>query len=107
VTVRKAIQLCLWGVDMVKLNHMNLCGSQVPTVGDVLVVQTRKSKDDKFLASVKEVVNGNEVILQKSTNSFYNHDKYYTGESWVKRIWNLGQIKLTAATNSMDQFADK
>ena len=92
---------------MVELNNANLCGSKVPSVGDVLVIQTKKSKNDKFLASVKDIVNGNEVVLQKSTNGFYNHDMYYAGDSWVWRIWNLGKIKLTTATNSMDQFADK
>lgn len=99
--------MCLWGVDMVELNNTNLCGNEVPKVGDLLVIQTKKSKDEKILASVKDVVNGNEVILQKSTNSFYNHDMYYAGESWVWRIWNLGNVSLTASTNSMKQFADK
>jgi hypothetical protein len=101
------MNLALWGVDMVELNHTNLCGSKAPRVGDILVIQTKKSKDEKILASVKDVVNGNEVILQKSTNSFYNHDMYYAGESWVCRVWNLGNISLTASTNSMKQFADK
>jgi hypothetical protein len=101
------MNLALWGVDMVELNYTNLCGSKAPRVGDILVIQTKKSKDEKILASVKDIVNGNEVILQKSTNSFYNHDMYYAGESWVFRVWNLGNISLTASTNSMKQFADK
>lgn len=94
-------------VIVIELSVLNACGSKVPKVNDVLVVETKKSKGKRFLVSVKDVVNGNEVILQKSTNSFYNHDMYYTGESWVKRIWNLGQIELTTSINNMNQFADK
>lgn len=92
---------------MIELNALNSCGSGTPKVNDVLVVETKKSKGKKFLVSVKDVVNGNEVILQKSTNSFYNHDMYYAGESWVKRIWNLGQIELTTSINNMNKFSDK
>lgn len=97
----------LWGVDMVELSALNTCGSKVPKVNDVLVIETKKSKSKRFLVSVKDVVNHNEVILQMSTNSFYNHDMYYIGESWVNRIWNLGQIELTTSINNLNQFADK
>tara|TARA_A100000172_G_C3043428_1_gene111424 strand:+ start:3944 stop:4195 length:252 start_codon:yes stop_codon:yes gene_type:complete len=82
-------------------------GSTPPSKGDVLVIQTRKSGDKQFLTVVKDVVNGNEVILQKSTNSFYNHDMYYTGTSWVKKIWNLGTVELTTSVNNTNQFYNK
>jgi len=105
--VSVVIQLYLWGIDMINLSQLNSCCSKVPKINDVLVVETKKSKGRRFLVSVKDVVNGNEVILQKSTNSFYNHDMYYAGESWVNRVWNLGKIELTTSINNMNQFADK
>ena len=91
----------------VKLSHLNSIGPTPPSKGDVLVIQTRKSGDKQFLTVVKDVVNGNEVILQKSTNSFYNHDMYYSGASWIKKIWNLGAVELTTSVNNTNQFYDK
>ena len=89
---------------MIELNSLNTCGSKTPRAGDTLVIQTRKTPDKKLLVVVKEVVNGNEVILQKSTNSFYNHDMYFVGESWVKRVWNLGALTPTSSVNNYDSL---
>ena len=90
----------------VKLNHMNIADINPPKAGDVLIIQTKKSKDKKILAQVKEVVNGNEIILSKRSNSYYNHEMYYSGESWVWRVWILGDIQLTSSTNNMNDLLD-
>lgn len=90
---------------MIELNSMNIVGTKVPKVGDTLIIQTKKSKDKKILVQVKDVTNGNEVILS-NRNSFYNHGMYYTGESWVWRVWNLGDIQLTSSTNNMVNLID-
>lgn len=92
---------------VIDLNNLNSCASTVPSVNDVLVIETKKNRGKRFLVSVKDVVNGNEVILQKSTNSFYNHDMYYAGESWICRLWNLGNLELTTSVSNTNQLADK
>ena len=91
---------------MIELNALNACSSKIPSVGDVLIIQTKKTPDKKLLVIVKGVVNGNEVILNKSTNSFYNHDMYFHGESWVARVWNLGQLTPTSSVNNFDSLID-
>ena len=87
------------------LSELNF-SSEIPKKGDVLVIKTKKSKPRKLLVHVKEVVNGNEVVLQKSTNSFYNHDMYVSGESWVCRVWNLGNVEPTTSVNNMQQLLE-
>lgn len=86
-------------------NHLNLAES-IPKRGDVIVITTKKSKNKKILCKVKEVVAGNELVLQKSTNSYFIWDMYISGESWVWRVWNLGDIELTASINNTNQLAD-
>lgn len=88
------------------LNELNFVNSKKPKKGDVLVMETKKTRGKKLLVSVKDVVNGNEVILQKSTNSYFIWDLYLGGESWVWRVWNLGQIKLTTSVNNTVQLYD-
>jgi len=88
------------------LNQLNFANSKKPQKGDVLVIETKKTRGKKLLVSVKDVVNGNEVILQKSTNSYFIWDMYLRGESWVWRVWNLGQIKLTTSVNNTVQLND-
>lgn len=91
---------------MVVLNHVNT-GGQVPKKGDILVIETKKSKGQKLMCKVKEVVNGEEVILQKSTNSFFIWSLYELGESWVWRVWNLGpDITLTTSVNNLNQLQE-
>lgn len=79
--------------------HLNTEHS-MPKAGDVLVIETKKRKGKKVLCKVKDVVNGNELILNKSTNSFFNWDMFKLGESWVWRVWNLGDIEITSSTNN-------
>jgi hypothetical protein len=93
---------------MVELNHTNLA-ELAPKAGDTLVIQTKKSGDKKIMCHVKEVVSegdGVEIILQRSTNSFFSWDIYISGKSWVWRVWNLGQIQMTTSSNSMHKFID-
>lgn len=90
---------------MIKLNHTNLCDS-LPSVGDVLVIETKKTKPRKILCKVKSVVNGNEIILQKSTNSYFIWDVYMSGGSWVWRVWNLGGIEATTSVNNTNQLLE-
>lgn len=88
------------------LNQLNFANSKKPKKGDVLVIETKKTSGKKLLVSVKDVVNDNEIILQKSTNSYFIWDMYLRGESWVWRVWNLGQIKLTTSVNNTVQLHD-
>lgn len=93
---------------MVRLDHTNMA-ELAPKVGDTLVILTKRSGEKKIMCHVKDVINngdGAEVILQKSTNSFFNWELYLNGESWVWRVWNLGQIQLTTSSNSMEKFVD-
>lgn len=87
------------------LNHLNFA-SEPPKKGDLLIIQTKKTKRN-IAVFVREVVNGNEVILQKSTNSFFNWDMYMKGESWVWRVWNIGSgITPTTSLNNANQLQD-
>lgn len=88
------------------LTELNFLDSEIPKKGDVLVIQTKKSKPERLLVKVKEVVNRNEIILQKSTNSFFIWDLYESGESWVWHVWNLGQVTPTTSVNNMNQLLD-
>lgn len=77
-----------------------------PQKGDLLVMETKKSKGKRIAVMVKDVVNGDEVILQKSTNSYFIWSLYKSGESWVWRVWNLGQVKPTTSLNNTNQLLD-
>ena len=81
----------------------------VPKVGDTLIIRTKKSKDKKILVLVKDVIksgDGFEIILNKKTNSYFIWSMYASGESWVFRVWNLGNITLTASTNNTNSIID-
>ena len=87
------------------LNHMNFADS-VPNKGDFLIIETKKTKR-KIACFVKDVINGEEVILQKSTNSFFIWSMYQRGESWVWRVWNIGSgITATTSLNNTNQLVD-
>ena len=86
------------------LNELNVT-TEVPKIGDMLVIMTKKTKE-KIACKVKGIVNGNEVVLQKSTNSYFIWDMYMRGESWVWRVWNLGDIKTTTSLNNTNQFGE-
>ena len=93
---------------MVEFNHLNICES-LPKVGEVLAIRTKKSKDKIIMCQVKEIVgkgDDSEIILQKSTNSFFNWGMYKNGESWVWRVWNLGSVQLTTSVNNMNNFSE-
>lgn len=77
-----------------------------PKLGDLLIITTRKSKGKRISCTVKSVVNGNELILQKSTNSFFNWDMFLSGDSWVTSVENIGQVVTTTASNSLVKFCD-
>lgn len=79
-----------------------------PNVGDLLIITTRKSKDKRIACTVKEIVNGNEIVLQKSTNSFFNFDMFLAGDSWITSIENIGKVEMTTASNCfpMRNFID-
>lgn len=87
------------------LSELNTADSP-PKKGDLIVIMTKKSRT-KIAAVVKDVVNGNEIILQKSTNSFFIWDMYQSGESWVWRVWNIGSdITPTTSLNNTNQLLD-
>lgn len=86
------------------LNHLNLCVNP-PKVGDVLVIETKRNKGEKALVVTKDVLfhnDGAEIIIQKGRNKYFNFDMYLEGTSWVYRVWNLGQIKLTSGLNNQN-----
>ena len=78
----------------------------VPKKGDLLIIKTKKTK--RLIACVvKDVINGEEVLLQKSTNSYFMWSMYMNGESWVWRVWNIGSdIMLTTSLNNTNQLHD-
>jgi|GEM_PF-3296195 len=72
--------------------------------GDILVITRKIEKEIKLLVEVKEIVNGNEILLSRKNNDYFNFDMYVSGESWVWRVWNVGRIQLTSITNTMYEF---
>jgi len=93
---------------MIELNTLNI-DIEPPKVGDVLVVRTKKSGEKKILVTVKDVIKSDgdfEIILNKASNSYFLWAMYMNGESWVSRVWNLGQITLTASTNNTNSLID-
>ena len=88
--------------------HLNTA-ERPPKKGDVLVITTKKTKPKKILVKVKDVIYADgdvEVILNKSTNSYFLWSMFYKGESWVWRVWNLGDVTLTASTNNTNSLYD-
>lgn len=88
--------------------HLNIA-EVPPKKGDVLVIMTKKSKPEKILVKVKNVIHIDgdvEVILNKSTNSYFLWSMFNKGESWVWRVWNLGDVTLTASTNNTNSLYD-
>lgn len=86
------------------LTELNFLESDKPKKGDVLVIRTKKSGKQKLLVMVKDVVNDNEITLQMSTNSYFMWDLYQNGESWVWRVWNLGQVTPTTSVSNINQL---
>ena len=80
-----------------------------PKKGDTLIIKTKKSGDKKILVLVKDVIKSDgdiEVILNKATNSYFFWSMYCKDESWVWRVWNLGNVTHTASTNNTNSLID-
>ena len=95
-------------MDKKILSHLN-SANEVPKKGDVLVITTKKSKDKKIIVMVKDVIKSDgdfEIILNKSTNSYFIWSMFFKGESWVWRVWNLGDVTLTASTNNTNALIE-
>ena len=95
-------------MDKEILSHLNST-NEVPKKGDVLVITTKKSKDKKIIVMVKDVIKSDcdfEIILNKSTNSYFIWSMFFKGESWVSRVWNLGDVTLTASTNNTNALIE-
>lgn len=93
---------------MIDFNNLN-SGGELPNVGDTLVIRTKKSGDKKILVIVKDVIKSDgdfEIILNKSSNSYFLWSMYVDGKSWVWRVWNLGNITMTASTNNTNSLID-
>ena len=92
----------------VELDHTNYSECP-PKKGDTIIIRTKKSGDKKILVLVKDVIKSGddfEIILNKSTNSYFIWSLYYEGKSWVNRVWNLGDITLTTSTNNTNSLID-
>lgn len=72
-------------------------------VGDVVLIDDGKNT---FPACVKEVINsktdGEEVILTKSSNKFFNVDMYLDGKSWVKTLSKVVNGKIYSLSNTTE-----
>lgn len=93
---------------MLKLDHTSIC-AEPPKKGDTLIIETKKSKCKKILVIVKNVIDsgdGAEIVLNKSTNSYFIWSMYLDGSSWVRRVYNLGEITHTASTNNMNNLSE-
>lgn len=89
-------------------NHVN-APDEPPKKGDTIVIETKRNKGRKVILTVDEIVRMDgcvEVIIQSKRNKYFNWDMYKNGESWVWRVWNLGQITFTASTNTMLSIDD-
>lgn len=93
---------------MIDFNNLN-SGGELPNVGDALVIRTKKSGDKKILVIVKDIIKSDgdfEIILNKASNSYFLWSMYMDGESWVWRVWNLGNVTMTASTNNTNSLID-
>lgn len=83
--------------------------TEAPKAGDVIVIETKRYKGERVVLRVAEVLNwgdGCEIVVNKRKNKYFNWGMYLKGESWVWRVWNIGQAKLTASTNTMTNLDD-
>jgi hypothetical protein len=89
-------------------NHLNT-EQEPPKEGDAIIIETKRNKGNKIVLRVAEVVDcgdGTELIVSKGRNKYFNWNMYLSGESWVWRVWNIGQVQFTATTNSMTRIDD-
>jgi len=92
-----------------EVSTLNNCNAAIvpPKAGDVIVIQRKVDKpEQQILCKVREVVGDplNPEIILSAKNDYFIWNMYMRGESWVCRVWNLGPIKLTAITNTMQKF---
>lgn len=90
------------------LNHLNVC-NYPPSIGDVLVIETKRNKGVKVAVVVKDLVksaDGVEVIIQKGRNKYFNFNMYLDGSGWVWRVWNVGPVTLTSGLNNKNLIDD-
>ena len=88
--------------------HLNTAQNP-PKVGDAIVIETKRNKGNKIILRVAGVVDygdGKELIISKGRNKYFNWNMYHAGESWVWRVWNLGEVQFTATTNTMTKIDD-
>lgn len=71
--------------------------------GDTLIIKDRKS-GRKFLVKAVDIINGNEILLNKSKNIYFNFDMYLSGDSWVEDVFCLGDVEFTSLTNTLNEF---
>ncbi len=94
--------------ESIKLDSLNMCNdiSKIND-GDLIVIQ-RKSDKRNLLAQVKEVLyrgtGKEEVILSKGKNDYFVWSMYQDGAGWVRRVWHLPNVELTAITNNINEF---
>ena len=78
-----------------------------PNIGDVILINRKADDSDvKILCQVKDVVknNNNFELILSGKNDYFNWSMYLKGESWVWRVWNLGTVKITSITNTLNEF---
>lgn len=89
------------------LSHLNTCSDfNEIKKGDLLVIQRKRDKR-RILVQAKELLRNDgqqEVVMSTAKNDYFNFGMYMAGESWVWRVWNLGQVELTNITNNMNEF---
>ncbi len=88
--------------------HLNLA-EIAPKAGDAIVIETKRNKGNKIILRIAEVVDcgdGKELIISKGKNKYFNWNMYRAGESWVWRVWNIGEVQFTATTNTMTRIDD-
>jgi hypothetical protein len=87
-------------------NHTNMI-DEPPKKGDILVIETKKTKPKKILVKV-DCVQLSEGYMEVCLvgGQYFIFDIYERGESWVWRVWNLGEIQLTNSVNNFNRLAD-
>ncbi|MEL7293822.1 MAG: hypothetical protein AAGJ67_18120 [Pseudomonadota bacterium] len=88
--------------------HLNTA-QKPPKKGDVIVIETKRNKGKKVILKVADVVDcgyGVEVIVSNGQNKYFNWEMFLTGDSWVWRVWNLGEVQFTSITNTMTRIDD-
>lgn len=90
------------------LTHLNIAKNP-PRKDDIIIIETKRNKGKKVILKVYDIVksgDGTEIIVSKGKNKYFNWGMYWAGDSWVWRVWNLGEIQFTATTNTMTRLDD-